>query len=73
MKPIDLVKECATLRQERDAAVARLRLAGQEAGQLLTELDRLRNAVKAAEARNDALCARIVELEDNALAALEVQ
>ena len=73
MKPIDLVKECAALRQERDAAVARLRQAGQEAGQLLTELDRLRSAVKSAEDRNDALCARIVELEDNALAALEVQ
>lgn len=72
MKPIDLVKELSAVRQERDAAIARLRRAGSEAGDLMKELAALKLALDLAESRNGGLCARIVDLEDAAVAALGV-
>lgn len=70
MKALDLVSENKRLRADVAAAKERLRRAGSEAGDLLKELAALRLALDLERSRCEGLCARVVELEDAAVAAM---
>lgn len=65
-----IIEENKRLREKAADAVVRLKRAAGEAGDLLQELAALKLALQLAESRNDSLCARVIELEDAAIAAL---